>query len=145
MTREDVVKEARTWIGTRWLHQASVKGIACDCIGLIAGVARNLGVKESALWASDSRRLSYGREPVPEMLKSAAAEYLEEKTMPLVTGDVVLMIPPRGKLPQHFAIVSGERPLMMIHAYAFSRGVVENRIDEIWFDRIVGVYCFKGL
>jgi cell wall-associated NlpC family hydrolase len=32
-TREAVIAEARTWLGTPWHHQASLKGVGCDCIG----------------------------------------------------------------------------------------------------------------
>ena len=37
---DDVVAVARAWIGTPYQHQASVKGVACDCLGLIRGVWR---------------------------------------------------------------------------------------------------------
>ena len=42
-----IVREARTWLGTPYLHQASVRGAGCDCLGLVRGVWRAL----------------YGREP----------------------------------------------------------------------------------
>ncbi len=38
-TPDDVIAEARTWLGTPWHHQASVKGVGCDCIGFVRGVA----------------------------------------------------------------------------------------------------------
>lgn len=38
LTRMDIVREARTWIGTPFSHQVSLKGVACDCIGLIKAV-----------------------------------------------------------------------------------------------------------
>lgn len=40
-TREAIVAEARAWIGTPYRHQASLKGIGCDCLGLVRGVWRN--------------------------------------------------------------------------------------------------------
>jgi NlpC/P60 family putative phage cell wall peptidase len=42
-----VVAEAMDWIGTPYRHQASRKGVGCDCLGLVRGVWRAL----------------YGREP----------------------------------------------------------------------------------
>lgn len=39
-TREEVIAEARGWLGTPWHHQASLKGVGCDCIGFIRGVAQ---------------------------------------------------------------------------------------------------------
>ena len=40
LSRAAIVAEARAWIGTRYCHQASVKGVGCDCLGLVRGVWR---------------------------------------------------------------------------------------------------------
>src|SRR4051812_1881115 len=40
LTRAAIVAEARAWIGTRYRHQASLKGVGCDCLGLVRGVWR---------------------------------------------------------------------------------------------------------
>ncbi|KLK92709.1 peptidase P60 [Microvirga vignae] len=37
-----VVAEARSWIGTPYRHQASLKGMGCDCLGLLRGVWRGV-------------------------------------------------------------------------------------------------------
>ena len=39
---ERVVELARSWIGTPYVHQASVRGVGCDCLGLLRGVWREL-------------------------------------------------------------------------------------------------------
>src|SRR5665213_1770116 len=39
-SRSDIVAEARAWIGTPYRHQASLKGVGCDCLGLVRGVWR---------------------------------------------------------------------------------------------------------
>ena len=36
-----IVDLARGWIGTPYLHQASCRGIGCDCLGLVRGVWRD--------------------------------------------------------------------------------------------------------
>ncbi|MEL6794106.1 MAG: peptidase P60, partial [Pseudomonadota bacterium] len=36
------VRIARAWIGTPYRHQASLKGVGADCLGLIRGVWREL-------------------------------------------------------------------------------------------------------
>jgi NlpC/P60 family putative phage cell wall peptidase len=38
--RKDIVAETRSWIGTPYRHQASLKGVGCDCLGLVRGVWR---------------------------------------------------------------------------------------------------------
>ncbi|MEE8633091.1 MAG: hypothetical protein V3S93_01305 [Methyloceanibacter sp.] len=34
--------KARGWLGTPYHHQASVKGVGCDCLGLVRGLWREL-------------------------------------------------------------------------------------------------------
>lgn len=141
--REAIVIEARQWIGTPFAHQASLKGIGCDCIGLVSGVGRALGFKDAERFRDDTRFRGYARTPEPKMLAAAVAEYLDpvdfESTDP---GDILLF---RFKEePQHFALLV-ERGFerYMIHCYMQARGVVENRIDEKWRGRIVGAYKYR--
>ncbi len=37
-----LVTAARGWIGTPYIHQASLKDIGCDCLGLLRGVWREV-------------------------------------------------------------------------------------------------------
>jgi cell wall-associated NlpC family hydrolase len=37
-----ILAEARQWLGTPYRHQASTRGVACDCLGLVRGVWRAL-------------------------------------------------------------------------------------------------------
>ena len=46
--RETIIAEARAWIGTPYLHQASTPGAGCDCLGLVRGVWRALRGAEPA-------------------------------------------------------------------------------------------------
>lgn len=41
---EAIIKEAREWIDTPYVHQARVKGVGVDCGQLIAGVALGVGI-----------------------------------------------------------------------------------------------------
>ncbi len=36
----DVVRTARTWLGTPYHHQGRLKGVGVDCAGLLIGVAQ---------------------------------------------------------------------------------------------------------
>lgn len=144
ITRADVVDAARGWLGTRWQHQASVKHVGTDCIGLLGGVALELGIEGAEGWKADPALHCYGREPDPKMLLSAVADYLDPvDRADMQPGDVLLCR--FAAEPQHFAIMSGDDPPMMIHAYAQARKVVENRIDETWRARILRVYSFRGV
>ena len=42
VVRAAVLAEARSWLGTPYRHQASRKGVGCDCLGLVRGVWRTL-------------------------------------------------------------------------------------------------------
>ena len=142
IARATVVATAREWLGTRWQHQASLKGIGCDCIGLVVGVAHECGVAEAAAWAVDSRGQGYGRAPDSAMLLSACADYLDPlRPAAARAGDILLMR--FAKEPQHFAFVSLGGNI--IHAYAQARRVVEHRLDALWRSRIVGAYALRGV
>jgi NlpC/P60 family putative phage cell wall peptidase len=71
-----IVTAARAWIGTPYIHQASLKGVGCDCLGLLRGVWREVvGPEPEALppyspdWAEAT-----GRETMYETL----SRYLRE-------------------------------------------------------------------
>ncbi|MEP3049668.1 MAG: hypothetical protein ABJL55_17590 [Roseibium sp.] len=42
VVRQAVLNEARSWLGTPYQHQASLKGCGCDCLGLLRGIWRAL-------------------------------------------------------------------------------------------------------
>ena len=42
MRRDEIVEAARAWLGTPYHHQASLRGVGCDCLGLVRGVWREL-------------------------------------------------------------------------------------------------------
>ena len=41
-TRSRIVALARAWLGTPYHHQASVRGVGADCVGLVRGIWREL-------------------------------------------------------------------------------------------------------
>jgi NlpC/P60 family putative phage cell wall peptidase len=40
--RAAIIAAARGWIGTPYRHRAALKGVGCDCLGLLVGVWREL-------------------------------------------------------------------------------------------------------
>jgi len=144
MKRADIIIVARGWIGTRWQHQACVRGVAVDCIGLVAGVALELGSAEARAFMARPECRSYGRQPDPTMLLRFAGELLDPVPRDdAQVGDVLLMRFNAG--PQHFGFLSAREPDYMIHAYAGARRVVEHGIDTVWRSRIVGAYALRGV
>lgn len=139
-TRQDIITEARQWTGTRWMHQQSLKGVACDCIGLVKGVAINVGLlpADFATRPEVTQFSGYGRRPDGRLIR-ALDLFLDRVTRPEL-GDVLLMRFDQN--PQHVAIVSD---IGIIHSHASARRVVEHRLDDVWMQRIVAVYRFHGL
>lgn len=142
--RYSIAKEAREWIGTRWHHQASLKGVGTDCIGLVVGVAAACGIAEAASFRATPEYRNYGREPDPKMLLDGCDRWLMRISMWDVRLADILVFR-FAKEPQHFALVSKENPQYIIHAYAQVRKVVENRLDDVWSSRVVRAYRFRGL
>jgi NlpC/P60 family putative phage cell wall peptidase len=143
MTGADVVNEARTWLGTRWQHQAMLKGIAVDCVGLIVGVGRELGLLADFDHHAPRYR-GYGRQPKPEMMLAGCDEHFDRVAFEdLQLGDLILMRVEKD--PQHFAIVTKLDPLYIIHSYTQTNAVTEHGIDEAWRSRFVRAYRFRGL
>src|ERR1700749_195812 len=91
-----VVNVARAWIGTPYLHQASVKGAGCDCLGLLRGVWREINGDEPEAPAPYAPDWSEATDE--ETLHKALARHLTEiDRAVLAPGDVALFrMTPRG-------------------------------------------------
>lgn len=131
-----IVAEARTWVGTRFRHHGRIKGHACDCAGLILGVAKALGVPMID-------RPIYAPDPDPLLLVENCAQQLKSvQTGQQRAGDIVLFAF-KGQ-PKHLGILTDYHGggFGVIHAYIAARAVVEHRLDDEW--AVVGYYRFKG-
>lgn len=150
-SREYVVVMARTWLGTKWRHQAMRKNVGVDCIGLIGGVGMECGLLDATYEKRKPEYRAYSLEPMPEILRAACSEYLEEIPISQATlGDVLVFKVIGGLQPQHFGIISKlnekNRPHYIIHSTnIYPRKVVETRIDEAWRSRIVAAFKYRGL
>jgi NlpC/P60 family putative phage cell wall peptidase len=89
VTAAAIVTAARDWIGTPYQHQASLKGVGCDCLGLLRGVWRELrGAEPEAVppYARD-----WSEATGAETLRDALARHLKPADIGhLAPGDVVL-------------------------------------------------------
>lgn len=146
-SRDAVVAEAREWIGTPFVHGQALKGIGCDCIGLVAGVAAALALPEAFAWHQDRELRNYGRQPQPGPLLSACAKYLDcVPARDVQLGDVLLMnVFPRVVQPMHFGYAVGLDPFYIVHGYEPAGGVVMHAIDARWRRRICGAFRLRGV
>lgn len=138
MMRDRIVVEARDWLGTPYQHQASLKGVGCDCLGLVRGVWR--GVVGPEPEKPPPYRPDWAEFGGEEALLGAARRWLVEAEEP-GPGDVLLFRMAPGAPVKHAAILSG--PDRMIHAY-WGRAVVESALGAWWRDRLAAVFSFPG-
>ena len=141
VTRAAIIVAARGWIGTPYRHQGSLRGVGCDCLGLVRGVWREVIGAEpeppgaySSDWAEASGR---------EALAEAALRHLV--TVPhddFAAGDVLLFRWRTGFVAKHAAIASSAAT--MIHAHD-GAAVCEIALAPWWRRRIAHAFRFPGV
>lgn len=138
--RDHIVAAARGWIGTPYRHQASLKGVGCDCLGLVRGVWREIVGAEAEApppytpdWAEALRA---------ETLAEAARRHLAEIAPAAARGGDVVLFRWRPHLPaKHAAILAA--PDRMIHAQQ-GAAVAEATLSPWWRRRIAYAFAFPG-
>lgn len=140
VTRAAIVAEARTWVGTPWVHQHREKGIAVDCVGLVIGVAKALG-----LLAPDFDVTGYGRAPDGTLLARCAEHLRPLGRDEMRPGDVLVLA--TSQEPQHMGIVGDYRHggLSLIHAASHQRRVIEHRLLFVRCMQFRAGFAFPGV
>lgn len=139
VTSEQIINEAKSWLGTPFKHQAKVKNIGCDCIGFVAGVLENLGQDFSEHYISD-----YSEVPDGKKLKEKLDSILKPKSInQILAGDIFLMS--FQALPQHVGFISenNDGTPYIIHSYKNAGKVVEHRLNDFWKSKIIGLYSLE--
>lgn len=141
MRAAQAVDEARRWLGTPYVHQASCRGAGADCLGLIRGIWRALYGAEpgpvpayTADWAEVSRR---------EGLLVAAGLWLCAKPLAeAAAGDVLVFRMREGGIAKHLGLQTETGPgARFIHAYS-GHSVTENALSGPWARRIAARFSF---
>jgi NlpC/P60 family putative phage cell wall peptidase len=136
-----IITAARGWIATPYLHQASLKGVGCDCLGLVRGVWREThGVEPESAPPYSPDWAESGDE---EVLAEAARRHLVEiPYTEFQVGDVVMF---RWKpyLPAKHAGIATSRTTM-IHAQD-GACVSEVSLSKWWLARMAFAFRFPGV
>jgi NlpC/P60 family putative phage cell wall peptidase len=158
---DDIVAIARSWIGTPYVHQASVKGAGSDCLGLLRGVWRELHGAEPE--AAPPYSPDWAEATGEETLYKALARHLSEiELSALAPGDIALFRMARTGPAKHCGVVGDrvlldatallernplgataslfERRLTLIHARQNKR-VSEEAFTEFWRRKLA--YAFR--
>jgi NlpC/P60 family putative phage cell wall peptidase len=140
ITRDMIVAEARGWIGTPYRHAASLRGVGCDCLGLVRGVWRALhgGEPEPVpVYAPDCVEIGAG-----EVLGDAATRHFRSVEIAAAGPGDLLLFRWRDHLPaRHCGILTA--PGRMVHAH--DGAVVAEVALGAWARRIAGAYRFPGI
>jgi NlpC/P60 family putative phage cell wall peptidase len=138
--QQRILTLARSWLGTPYLHQASLKGVGCDCLGLLRGVyAEACGRRTetpppySRDWAEAARRET--------MIEAAARHLVRVPTDAARPGDVLIFRLRPGAIAKHCAILTDASPAKFIHAVE-GAPVCEVSLTPWWRRRIAAVFRF---
>lgn len=135
-----IIAEARSWLGTVFHHQAAIKGVGCDCVGLITGTGAAFG------WQPDPQQFkrfrNYAKLPNPGRMLEALNLFLVPVDGPPALADI-LYLQWRTDLPTHLAIFADldGRPTI-IHALSEAGIVIEHGYVDPWPGRLHSVWRY---
>ena len=113
-----------------------------DCLGLLIGVAKELDILSKTREPfSAFDEMNYSLSPDGEYLKTMLTRLLYSVSVDeMQSGDIALFRMDNN--PQHLAVInkSEDGSFTMVHAYAPSRMVVENSLDDFWKEAMVAVF-----
>ena len=143
ISRNQILEEARSYVGTPYHHQGRLKGVGLDCSGLIVCVAKSLGLFESTI-VNYSKRQEYFTNILMVEIKKYMIEIDVDDACP---GDVlVFWMNARTKTPAHLAIKT-ERGIIQTFDDANKKlnKVVDTTLSPSWHRRITNVFKFQGV
>ena len=141
VTRARIVAAAREWIGTPYHHQASLKGVGTDCLGLLRGLWVEIHGTEaerppaySPDWAEAT-----GSE---ELILGAARHLLPVTTGHGRPGDIIVFRMKPSAPAKHVGLLAGEATF--IHAME-GVSVSQVHLNTWWRRRIAATFRFPGV
>ncbi len=147
MTGYDVAAEAMSWAGTPFAHQASLRGVGCDCGGLVRGVAVALGcIGQAEFDRAFAPFAGYPRQPNGTL--QAICDTFMARVPFADIGDAVLMNYADIGEPHHLAFVvdyPADAALGLVHALARPGRVVYHRFSAEFRARVVQAYRLPGV
>ena len=137
----EAVGIAREWIGTPYLHQASVKGAGTDCLGLLRGIWRGLYGQEPEAVPPYTR--DWSEPDGQERLWAAALRHLVPVELAQAgPGDVLLFRMCEGAVAKHLGLrAEGMAGATFVHAFS-GHGVLESPLSAPWARRVVACFAF---
>jgi hypothetical protein len=139
-TPDEIVKYARTWIGTRWKHQGRCE-TGIDCAGLLIKTAQHFDLPYEDL-------TGYGRQPDAQFLRQIRKYTLPVRPRTPVNGAIGVFND--SAMPCHtgiFAIDEVSGQVTVIHAESWPKRRVHEQLYEGSLislrDKLVDIRLFK--
>jgi len=136
--REDIIAEARKWIGTPYKHQGrGRKGI--DCVGLLIEVAAGVGHPVVAPSAYSAMPKGH------QLLDPCDQQLWKPLRQSIRPGDLAVFWGWNAAEPQHFCFIGeiGGRPTV-IHSFSKFGQVVEQSYNRLWVHKFACLYTLPG-
>ena len=128
-----VIAAARGWLGTPYHDQASVKGVGCDCLGLVRGVWREVVGPEPMPLPPYSR--DWGEIGPREPLAEAARAVMLEIAVAEARHPARWSCSECAPAPSPNIAASSPAPGRFVHAYERT-GVIEETLTAAWRRRV---------
>ena len=136
--REAIIAEALSWIGTPYHHQASLKGVGADCLGVVRGVWRSVHGCDAEMPPAYSR--DWAEAAGEETLLAAAGRHMRPIGIDQRQPGDVLIFRFRATVPaKHAGILTG--PATFVHAIE-GGAACDVALSAWWRRRIAGVFAF---
>ncbi len=134
-----VVEIAESWLGTPYRHQASLKGVGCDCLGLVRGIWREIyghEPEQAGPYSQDWVECS----GADSLLNAAKTHFISAAEM---TAGTLLVFRWKPEMPaKHLGIYVGNQ--RFIHAYE-RHAVIASPLVPSWKNRIAGIFNFPEI
>lgn len=130
----DIVRQARTWLGTPYHHQGRLKGVGVDCVGIIIGVGKELGI-------FDYDTKDYARSPNSNRMQAELDFHFDRVPFTEIRAGDIGFFKFKAE-PQHLAFFTD---IGVLHAYMQVGKCVEHSYSSPWPERFVQAYRFKGI
>lgn len=140
MKKEEIVNEARAWKDTPWVHQGALKGIGCDCVGMVRGVYYELTGKPVSV-TIDYTRTSHLFRP-EERLKNELKKYCAEIPVGEAQPGDILLFAFLNRPAHHVGILAENT---FIHAWEDVGKVRETPYDMVWKRLTKAAFRFPGV
>ncbi len=137
VTANDIVAQAREWLGVKWRHQGRNRG-GIDCAGLLLVVARHFDIPNGDM-------VGYRRNPSFEFVQNIRAHTLPSKE--ILHGAIGIFNDTIQPCHAGIFTIRDNGTVTVIHAEASPKGYChEQELDASrpsMRDRLVGIRLFK--